>query len=231
MQKAGVGILAGTDTSNPFCMPGFSLHDELGLLVKAGLTPLQALQTATLNPAEFLGKEKEFGAIEKGKAADLVLLDANPLDDIANTTRISSVIYGGKLFSRSDLDKMLADVQELASLGDSLMKTIAEKDVTAAVKQYHAMKAAKPSAFEYAEDELVGLGYQLLGNKKTPDAIEVFRLAVEEYPRSFNTWDSLAEAYMDHGDKDLAIKDYKKSLELNPQNSNAVDMLKKLSGQ
>ena len=76
MQKSGVGILAGTDTLNPFCFSGFGLHDELGFLVQAGLTPIEALQAATLNSARFLGKEKEMGTIEKGKIADLVLLEA-----------------------------------------------------------------------------------------------------------------------------------------------------------
>ena len=74
MRKAGVPILAGTDTGNPFCFPDFSLHEELALLVVAGLTPLEALQTATLNPAKFLGLEKTLGTIEEGKIADLVLL-------------------------------------------------------------------------------------------------------------------------------------------------------------
>lgn len=98
MQRTGVGILAGTDTLNPFCFPGFSLHDELGLLVRAGLSPMQALQAATLNPARFLGREKDFGTVENGKVADLVLLEANPLDDISNTKRITAVIYGGRFF-------------------------------------------------------------------------------------------------------------------------------------
>lgn len=115
MQRSSVGILAGTDTGNPFCFPGFSLHDELGLLVQAGLSPLEALQAATLNPARFLGREKDFGTIENGKVADLVLLDANPLDDIANTRRINAVIYGGKVYPRVALDEMLAKVKTLAS--------------------------------------------------------------------------------------------------------------------
>jgi imidazolonepropionase-like amidohydrolase len=231
MQKAGVGILAGTDTSNPFCMPGFSLHDELGLLVKAGLTPIEALQTATLNPATFLDQQKDFGTIEKGKVADLVLLDANPLDNIANTTKISSVIYGGKVFPRAALDKMLANVEALASLVDVMMKTINEKDVAAAIKKYRELKTSSPSAYEFTEDDLIDLGYRLIGTKKLSDAIEVFKLSVEEYPLSYNTWDSLAEAYMDHGDKDLAISDYKKSLQLNPENTNATEKLKSLAAQ
>lgn len=98
MKKAGVGILAGTDTDGetPFLVPGFSLHDELKTLVQAGLTPMEALQSATLNAAKFLGLEKTEGTLEKGKTANAVLLDANPLLDIANTRRISMVIVRGK---------------------------------------------------------------------------------------------------------------------------------------
>jgi imidazolonepropionase-like amidohydrolase len=113
MQQAGVDILAGTDTLNPFCFPGFSLHDELVLLVRAGLTPMQALQTATLNPARFMGRENELGTIAKGKLADLVILDANPLENIANTQKINAVVMSGRLFSRSSLDGMLADIESL----------------------------------------------------------------------------------------------------------------------
>jgi hypothetical protein len=114
MQRVGVGILAGTDEGNPFCYPGFSLHDELGFLVQAGLTPMQALQAATLNPARFLEKEKDFGTIEEGKIADLILLDANPLEHIGNTKKIAAVVYGGNLFDRTALDQILSDVQALA---------------------------------------------------------------------------------------------------------------------
>jgi hypothetical protein len=124
MQRSGVGMLAGTDTPNPFCFPGFSLHDELGLLVQAGLSPAEALQAATLNPARFLGREKDLGSLENGKLADLVLLDANPLDDIANTKRIAAVVYGGKLYPRASLDEMLAKVEAFAgkrSIGTSML--------------------------------------------------------------------------------------------------------------
>jgi imidazolonepropionase-like amidohydrolase len=231
MQQAGVGILAGTDTSNPFCMPGFSLHDELGLLVKAGLTPMQALQAATLNPARFLGSEKDFGTVEEGKVADLLLLDANPLDDIANTRKIASVVYGGRLYSRGDLDQMLAQVEAVAArkpIRDVLTETIQEKDVAAAIKQYYELKSAQPAAYDFGENELISVGYQLLHAKKVPDAIEIFRLSTDVFPQSYNAWDSLAEAYMIHGDKELAIKDYEKSLALNPGNVNAVEKLKQL---
>ena len=110
MQKAGVALLAGTDTPNPYCFPGFSLHDEMALLVQAGLTPMQALQTATRNPAQYLGRSKELGTVEAGKIADLVLLDANPLEDIGNTRRIAAVVVGGKLLPRAALRAMLDKV-------------------------------------------------------------------------------------------------------------------------
>lgn len=114
MRRAGVEFLAGTDVLNPFCFPGFSLHDELAIMVEAGLSPMEALQTATLNPARFLGKEKDFGTITRGKIADLVLLDANPLADIRNTTKINSVVANGRLLDRNALDQLLAHVKAIA---------------------------------------------------------------------------------------------------------------------
>ena len=115
MHRAGVPLMAGTDTAaGVYVIPGFSLHQELELFVKAGLTPMEALQTATLNPAKFLGRTPDSGTVETGKLADLVLLEANPLDDIRNTQKISAVILGGRYFSRSDLDEILKNVEASA---------------------------------------------------------------------------------------------------------------------
>jgi len=114
MQRSGVKILAGTDAPNAYVIAGFGLHDELALLVKAGLTPMQALQSATSNPAEFFGELRDQGTIEKGKIANLILLDANPLTDITNTTRIDAVIQNGRYLSRQELDKILKRVEEAA---------------------------------------------------------------------------------------------------------------------
>jgi imidazolonepropionase-like amidohydrolase len=107
LNRAGVPILAGSDSPNPYVYPGFSLHDELGLLVRSGLTPAEALRTATINPARFLGVTDSLGTVAPGKVADLVLLDANPLADITNTKRIRAVIQGGRLLNRGVLDGML----------------------------------------------------------------------------------------------------------------------------
>ncbi len=116
MFRAGVPFMAGTDTAaGVHIFPGFSLHQELALFVKAGLTPMEALQTATLNPAKFLGDTADMGTVEKGKIADLVLLDANPLDDINNTRKIRAVVLAGQYFSRAQLDEMLHGVEVAAA--------------------------------------------------------------------------------------------------------------------
>jgi imidazolonepropionase-like amidohydrolase len=123
-QRQGIGILAGTDSpAFPNVVSGFSLHDELALMVEGGLTPLEALRTATLNPARFLGKLDDLGTIEKGKLADLVILDANPLEDIHNTTKINAVVAQGKLLDRSDLDRLMREAEEMAKALESTAQT------------------------------------------------------------------------------------------------------------
>jgi hypothetical protein len=114
MQRAGVELLAGTDTAYGYPVPGFALHDELGLFVQAGLTPMEALRTATYNPAKYFGLLNSFGTVEPGKIADLVLLNANPLDDMSNTKKIEAVIVNGRYLSRDQLDKMLVDIEAAA---------------------------------------------------------------------------------------------------------------------
>jgi cytosine/adenosine deaminase-related metal-dependent hydrolase len=111
LKDAGVKLLAGTDTPQPFVYPGFSLHDELELLVRSGLTPLEALRSATYNPAEFLGALDSLGTVSKGKVADLLLLDADPLTDIRNTRRIAVVIANGRVFDRSARAALLNGVE------------------------------------------------------------------------------------------------------------------------
>jgi len=113
MNRAGVGVMAGSDFADKEAgiQPGFDLHDELALFVEAGMTPMQALKTAIINPAKFLGLSKSLGTIEKGKIANLVLLDANPLDNIGNTRKINAVVINGRFIPKSELEKMLATVR------------------------------------------------------------------------------------------------------------------------
>lgn len=111
MNKAGVKLLAGTDTgANPLCIPGVGVHNELKMLVKAGLTPLEALQTATLNPTLFLEIDNDYGTIETGKKADLVLLNNNPLENISNIRTIESVIHHGQLIDKKDRHSIADDI-------------------------------------------------------------------------------------------------------------------------
>jgi hypothetical protein len=116
MNRAGVKILAGTDSGSvPFVLQGFSLHDELQLLVESGLSPLEALQTATKNASECVGKQDSLGTIEEGKIADLILLEGSPLSSIANTRKISSVFFNGQYYDRRKLDTILNNLRMLAT--------------------------------------------------------------------------------------------------------------------
>jgi imidazolonepropionase-like amidohydrolase len=119
MSRAGTPIVAGTDTVNPYVFAGFSLHDELALLVDAGLSPMQAIQAATINVARLVGRDNELGAVAPGKLADLVLLDANPLSNIENTKRINAVLSNGRLWDRPALDVLLRKAEEVAAAADS----------------------------------------------------------------------------------------------------------------
>ena len=113
-RQDGVRFLAGTDSGGvPYLYYGFSLHDELALLVQAGFTPMQALETATRDPAQFLGL-KDSGTIEVGKLADLVLLRADPLADIHNTQKIQSLFIAGRQLDRRELDALLSSVENTA---------------------------------------------------------------------------------------------------------------------
>ncbi|MBV9182317.1 MAG: amidohydrolase family protein [Acidobacteria bacterium] len=114
---AGVPFMAGTDTAaGVYILPGFSLHDELANFVEAVFTPMEALETATSNPAVFLGMKASIGSIEAGKFADLLLLGANPLKNIRNTEKIKVVIAHGQVLDRAALDEILRKVESAASV-------------------------------------------------------------------------------------------------------------------
>jgi imidazolonepropionase-like amidohydrolase len=115
MHAAGIPIMAGTDSTAPNLVPGFALHDSIADLVRAGLTPMEALQAATSKPAEFLDRANEQGTIAPGQRADLVLLDANPLADIHNTQKIRAVFLKGKYLDRATLDALLNKAAQFAA--------------------------------------------------------------------------------------------------------------------
>jgi tetratricopeptide (TPR) repeat protein len=115
------------------------------------------------------------------------------------------------------------------SIAQTLSATIASSGMDAAEKQYHELESAGSATYKFDESELNDLGYQLIRQNKFKQAIRIFQLNVESFPKSANTYDSLAEGYMDDGEKELAVANYQKSLQLNPKNRNAVLMLQKLN--
>ncbi len=134
-----------------------------------------------------------------------------------------------------DLARGIADIlhdvtppQPRFSLVDELMKTLSTENGKQAVARYRELKANAPAQYDFREPELNRLGYQLLQQGRVADAIDIFQLNVDEHAASWNVYDSLAEAYAAHGDRDLAIKNYKKSIELNPKNTSGVEALKRL---
>lgn len=121
LHEAGANIMSGTDAPNPYVFHGFSLHEELALFVKAGMTPYEALRTSTINPAKFLNAVGEFGTITVGARADMVLLDANPLEDISNAQMRSGVMLRGRWLPEAELQKALEVVAKEAPKGPSTL--------------------------------------------------------------------------------------------------------------
>jgi imidazolonepropionase-like amidohydrolase len=108
LHRAGAGLLLGSDSPQVFNVPGFAIHRELRYLVDAGLTPYEALRTGTVNAARYFDSEDRIGTVQAGMAADLVLLDANPLADISNSGRVHGVMVDGRWLSKQDISQILA---------------------------------------------------------------------------------------------------------------------------
>jgi imidazolonepropionase-like amidohydrolase len=115
LHQNGVRFMAGTDLSNPYTFAGFSLHEELEMLTRIGLTPLEALRAATLEPARFLGMADSLGTVAQGKTADLVVLDADPLADIRNVARIHAVVLNGRLIDAAERERILRGAEAMAA--------------------------------------------------------------------------------------------------------------------
>lgn len=114
LHNAGIKLLAGTDFPNPHCYPGFGIHDELALLVEAGLTPAESLSTATYNPAVYFNIEDRYGSVAENKIADLLILNANPLENISNSKKIFAVILHGKLINKEEITNLLKKAEKTA---------------------------------------------------------------------------------------------------------------------
>jgi len=230
---AGVPLMTGTDAPLPFVYPGKSLHRELALFVASGLSPEHALRAATVVAAQQL--RVPGGVVVAGAPADLVLLAADPLADIANTQQIVAVVRVGRAWSREELDAGLAKLAALYDPLEANVKRIVERieagDAAGAIQAYRAAPAGDAQLARFVENAVNAAGYKLIGAKQLDAAIAVFELNTQAFPAAANTWDSLAEAHMTRGDDQLAIQYYKKSLELDPKNANAAQMIEKLANK
>lgn len=250
LYDAGVPILTGTDSGTGTSVPGFSLPEELGILVQSGLTPFQALQCATVAPARFL-RSQEFGTIEPSKAADLVLLRANPLDDVANTRQLAGVLLRGRWFDKPQLDQMVQEVpssyrrdeetarekfarnpQETAAflkqidpfleLGSAIITDAAVRDGTTRFETIiRRIIESDPNSPMTTPELLNDVADLLLEKKRNDDAIEIYRFNISQHPHAAIAYDRFARAYYKIGERELSLKYYQQALDIDPHYWNA----------
>jgi tetratricopeptide (TPR) repeat protein/putative transposon-encoded protein len=225
-------LVLGTDVGPTYLsyIPGLSVHKELELLVDNGLTPYQALLTATRNAAEVTKKmcgRDDFGTVEVGKRSDLILLGGNPLADIRNTQMINGVFIQGAFFERGKLDS----IKNLPKQGlrNLIMERYKTGGIDEAIALYRSLKNDNYyNLYFYNENTLLFIAYELFKMNSLEDALKLFLLNTEEYPAAPNAFDSLGELYLKMDKKELAIKSYKKALELDPGFESSVKALKEL---
>lgn len=245
----GVKLRIGTDCR----YGGEAMLSELILLSKAGFSTEDVLQIATINGAEALQIENNYGTVEIGKKADLVLFDKNPFDDYNNFLSNKTIIKGGEIFmSKKSLPIAMLNAindegfesglqffrnykidfreDELNMVGYKLLQL---QKINEAITIFNLARNEMPNSKDtynaLHEEQLNIEAYKLLQNDKIEDAIQLFKFIVTLFPQSANAYDSLGEAYMKNGNKEHAIINYTTSLKLNPDNKNAVEMLKKLN--
>jgi len=229
--RAGVPLMTGTDAEFLGAQPGFGMYTELELFVELGMTPLEALRAATVTPARVLQIADSVGTVESGKVADLVLLAANPLANINNTRAINGVFRAGRWLPRGEiaalLDSLDRSYRPVQSVLASFVQVLETRGAAAAMDVYR-QSAQQAQIAKAVENVINSYGYRVLRETGAKPAIQVFLLNTEAFPNEYNTWDSLAEAYLEDGQRELAIKYYRKVLELRPGDENATRMLKQI---
>jgi tetratricopeptide (TPR) repeat protein len=251
LSDAGVPLMAGTDATEIGPTAGFGLHHELQEFVHDGLTPYQALETATVNPARYLRNSAEFGTIEVGKRADMLLLASNPLADISHTQDIVGLVVRGRWLDEKELTGMLQEVpgaylreqHEVESMlkddparasrylddrdplgrlaAFAISEAASKESVAGLVRMLNAVRQSNPKTGLVSEDGINALGYGLLEKKLYPQAVAVLTMNTDRFPNSANAWDSLADACSHSGDLLDAVKNYKKALETDAEYVNA----------
>ncbi len=226
----GVKILAGTDFPNPYTYPGFSIHDELKLLVESGMSELAALQAATSAAASFIKKSNDFGTVSEGKIASLVLLEKNPLEDIANTSTIAAVFQRGQMYDKESLEKMLSDVKEeiinaatpYSEVFRQLMNDIGFNE---ALDSVSVLISTNSADYILDENDMGFVIEDFYKNEEVEKMMKYSEYMIQWFPQSsmVHTW--TGEVMM-MGERNTEAKNYfKKALELDPENSRAQESL------
>lgn len=228
-------------------------------MVELGLTPFEAIRTATRYPAEFLSASNDFGTIAAGQRADLILVNGNPLANLANVQRRVGVMVHGDWRTEAQLQKMLKEIPDAYARSERFLRDLLTSDPPRAFRYmddndpfhylalaaeagqiakqgigpfkhlHREMKQTRPDAEMFAEINMNALGHRLFELGRRKEAIELFKMNADDHPQSAKACDSLAEAHLKNGDKELAIKFYRKALQSDPKSTSAVEALKKLA--
>jgi imidazolonepropionase-like amidohydrolase len=226
LRDAGVPLLAGTDFYAIGLLPGFGLHRELHSLVAAGLTPYEAISAATRNAARFLHREGHSGGVFVGADADLLVVRGNPLRDIAALEAIVGVALRGEWLPREELSSRLEAVARGFAPERGLVDTAFRQGGAAGATA--ARRGAAGAGAPFQESTFNLLGSYFLEKKKTADAIEIFKVVCEYYPRSADALDSLGDGYAAAGRVDEATASYQRALQINPGLTATREKLEKL---
>jgi imidazolonepropionase-like amidohydrolase len=232
--EEGVQLAAGTDSelgSNLNLMPGWALHDELAIYQSVGMTPYEALRAATVAAAQYMNETKE-GVIAVGSRADFILLEHDPLKDVANTAAPLATIAGGRWYARAQLDEKLKAIQSLFQPLEQRMlaldPALQTGDPATIVKALDALTNPPAEVRAFVESEINRIGYRLMSQNKIAAAVDAFQVNVQEFPNSANAYDSLGEALLKAGDRDRAIAAYQKALVADPNYASSKQALEQL---
>jgi len=238
-QKAGILQVIGTDASLPGLYPGKATHRELTEFVKAGLSNFEALSIGSRNAGEFvrryIDKDVRFGQILPGYRADLVLLDANPLEDIRGARAVRGVAVNGRYLDRSELEQRRASLKRrygiLSALNEEVDAGLDNQDVYVAVRNIVDAHRGDSEAEGTIESRVNAAGYAAGFAGDLERAKYLLELNTELFPRSANAWDSLGEITLYLGDKNRAIDLYKKALEIDPASTNAAEQIEVIQNE
>ena len=216
--KSGAKMLAGTDYIIAFVYAGFSLQEEMQVFVRLGMTPLQALQTATINPAQAMKNDK-VGEVKVGKIANLVLLNANPMEDIHNAQDIHAVVLRGQHLDRTYLDGKLDKAKQLAKakhIHEWFAPRFEADGIDATIQTFKEKQDEIDKEYPVRWNMLLSTGWKLYMEDKKEEAMAMAKLTEELYPDFVYGVEGAAAIYKYCGEKELARITYQKALEIYP---------------